>query len=172
VHPSPQMRQMETAERVLFVVRPSFLFVGVKYLTAAVLWLLSAALVASIAAYAGIPTIPGAAAVVAVGALLFAGPVVSHVKRQRWVFTLTNYKLEIREGLLATTTRSVPLTKIQDVTLKGSLVKRVLGIGDIVVETAAESGPILMANIPDAKGHADALMRQLHDWNRSDRSGV
>ena len=172
MQPTLQPRDQEAAERVLFAVRPSFLFVGVKYLIAAVLWLLSAALVASIAAWWGIPILSGAAVVAALGALLFVAPVYSHVQRQRWLYTLTNYRLEIQEGLLSTTTRSVPLSKIQDVTLKGTLLKRVLGIGDVVVETAAESGPVVMANLPAAKRHADELMGRLHQWNRLDRGGV
>lgn len=172
MRPSMQPWESDAPEKVLFSVRPSFLFVGVKYLVAAILWLAAAAVVASIAAWSGISSLAGAAIVLVIGIVLFAFPALAHLRRQRWQFTLTNYKLEIREGILSTTTRSVPLSKIQDVTMKGSFLKRLAGIGDLVVETAAESGAIVMSDIPGATRHADTLLRELHRWNRGDRGGV
>jgi membrane protein YdbS with pleckstrin-like domain len=162
---APARRQPEQPEHVIFTVRPSFLFVGVKYGVAAALWLLASALIAWIVSYFDRDPVAGAAAVAIVGLLLFAGPAFSHLRRQRYAYTLTNYKLEIQEGILATTTRNIRLSKIQDVTVQWSLLKRMVGVGNIVIDTAAEAGRLYIANIPNPKRYADILLRELQRWN-------
>ena len=158
-------RQPDQPEHVIFSVRPSFLFVGVKYAIAAALWLLASAVIAWIATYFDLGLPAGAASVAVVGLVLFAGPAFSHLRRQRYAYTLTNYKLEIQEGIFATTTRNVRLSKIQDVTVQWSLLKRMVGVGNIVIDTAAEAGRLYISNIPNPKRYADILLRELQRWN-------
>ena len=45
-------------------------------------------------------------------------------------YTLTDSKIEIDYGLIARTTRNIPLAKIQDVTVSASILQRILGFGD------------------------------------------
>jgi uncharacterized membrane protein YdbT with pleckstrin-like domain len=161
----PARRHVDQPEQVVFTVRPSFLFVGVKYGVAAVFWLLAAAVIAAIASYFDLGTMFGATAVVVVGLLLFVAPAISHLRRQRYVYTLTNYKLEIQEGIIATTTRNVRLSKIHDVTVQWSVLKRLAGVGDVVIDTATDAGRIYLANIPNPKRYADILLRELQRWN-------
>jgi uncharacterized membrane protein YdbT with pleckstrin-like domain len=156
----------EAQERVIFALRPSFLFVGVRYAIAAVLWLLATAIVAAIASVASVPTGVGALVVVVVGLVLFAKPVFAHVDRQRHLYTLTNHKLEIEHGILSKTVRNVPLSKIQDVTVTASLLQRMLGLGNIAIDNASENaGQIVIRAVPDAKRYADALLGELRRWN-------
>jgi uncharacterized membrane protein YdbT with pleckstrin-like domain len=155
----------EAPERVIFSVRPALLFVGLAYTAAALVWLAATALVAAVSAQFNLGRGPGAAAVVVIGAALFAYPALAHLRRQRYRYTLTNYKLEVQTGLLARTTRNILLSKVQDVTVASTILKRLVGIGDIVIETAGEAGRLSLGNVPNAKRYADILLREIQRWN-------
>lgn len=160
------MSQNPPPEQVIFSIRPAFLFVGVRYVVAAVLWLVAAALVAAGASWMELPLWAGAVGVVVIGLLLFLKPLLSHIDRQRHLFTLTDHKFEIQYGLLSTTTRNIPLSKIQDVTVTASLVERMLGLGNIVVDNASEAGgQVIIASVTEPKRYADMLLSQLRNRN-------
>ena len=160
------MSQNPPPEQVIFSIRPAFLFVGVRYAIAAVLWLVAAALVAAGTSWLQLPLWSGAVAVVLIGLLLFLKPLLSHLDRQRHLFTLTDHKFEVQYGLLTTTTRNIPLSKIQDVTVTASLMNRMLGLGNIVVENASETGgQVVIAGVTEPKRYADMLLSQLRRGN-------
>jgi len=160
------MSQNPAPEQVIFSIRPAFLFVGIKYVIAAVLWLAASALVAAGTSWLELPIWAGGIAVVVVGLVLFARPMLSHLDRQRHLFTLTDHKFEVQYGLLTTTTRNIPLSKIQDVTVTASLVNRLLGLGNIVVENASEAGgQIVIAGVSEPKRYADLLLNELRRGN-------
>jgi len=160
------MSQNPPPEQVIFSIRPAFLFVGAKYALAAVLWIAAAALVAAATSWMEWPIWAGAIGVLVVGLLLFLKPLLAHIDRQRHLFTLTDHKFEIQYGLLTTTTRNIPLSKIQDVTVTASLVDRMLGLGNIVVENASETGgQVIISGVAEPKRYADMLLNQLRRWN-------
>ena len=101
-----------------------------------------------------------------VGLLLFVKPILAHVRRQRQLFTLTNHKLEIQSGIIATTVRNIPLSKVQDVTVASSITQKLLGLGNIQIDNASEGGGRLtIANVRDAKKYTDILLGELRRWN-------
>jgi len=66
-------------------------------------------------------------------------------------YTLTDSKIEIDYGLIARTTRNIPLAKIQDVTVSASIPQRILRLGDLVVDNASEvGGTTVIHNINDS----------------------
>lgn len=156
----------DVPEHVIFSVRPSFLFVGVRYIVAAVIWIAAAAIIAALGSLLGVPAGAGAVVVVVVGALLFVNPIIAHVRRQRQLYTLTSHKLEIQHGIFATTVRNIPLSKVQDVTVSSTITQRILGLGNILIDNASESeGRLVIGNVHDAKRYADRLLAELRRWN-------
>jgi membrane protein YdbS with pleckstrin-like domain len=156
----------DVPEHVVFTLRPAFLFVGAKYAVAAVLWLCATAIVAAVASMTSVSAGVGALVVFVLGVLLFVKPAFAHLKRQRNLYTLTSHKLEIQQGVLATTVRNVPLSKIQDVTVTTTLVGRLLGLGDIRIDNASENlGQITIKGVRDPKRYADMLLSELRRWN-------
>jgi membrane protein YdbS with pleckstrin-like domain len=153
-------------ERGVFTLRPAFLFVGIKYTIAAVVWLMATAIVAAIASYTSLPAAIGAAIVALVGIVVFVKPVLAHIRRQRQLYTLTTHKLEIQQGFLSTTIRNIPLSKIQDVTVTTSILGRLLGLGDIRIDNASENlGQVVIKGVRDPKRYADMLLAELRRWN-------
>lgn len=152
----------DDVESVLFTVRPTLLFVKIGYAAAIVGAVLLTILLQLIPMLRDIPvyiTIP-----IALGLLLI--PAYYHLKRNMVRYTLTDSKMEIDYGLIARTTRNIPLTKIQDVTVSASIPQRLLGFGDVVVDNASEiGGSTVLHNINNPRHYADLLLRQLRRWH-------
>ena len=152
----------ETAERVIFTVRPTLLFVKLGYALAALVGVLLIALVAMLDGQNRLPLyvlIPLALALLLV-------PAYYHLRRNMLRYTLTDAKIEIDEGFVSRTTRNIPLSKVQDVTVKATVLQRLLRFGDVIVDNSgAEGGVTTFRNIPDPRRHADLLLRELRRWH-------
>jgi membrane protein YdbS with pleckstrin-like domain len=144
-------------EQIIFRISPAFYEVSFTYLWATALSLIVTAAVA----YARGPLwIAGAFAMV-----FFVAPVVRHIRLKSTVFTLTTVKIEIRKGIFSTSTRNIPLRSIQDVTVSETLKERMIGIGDVLIDSAAMEGKIAMNNIKNPRIYADLILDQLQYWN-------
>lgn len=65
------------------------------------------------------------------------------VRYLRWVttnFVLTTDRLIHRSGILAKTGREIPLERLNDITVHQSLFERLIGAGDLMVESGGERG--------------------------------
>jgi uncharacterized membrane protein YdbT with pleckstrin-like domain len=144
-------------ESVIFTVRPTMLFIKIGYAAAIVGAILLTVLLAMVS-FVEIPwyySLP-----VALGLLLV--PAYYHLKRNMVRYTLTDSKIEIDYGLIARTTRNIPLAKIQDVTVSASIPQRMLGFGDVVVDNASEvGGTTVLHNINNPRHYADLLLREM-----------
>ncbi len=145
-------------ERTVFTVRPTLVFVKTGYALA----VLGAIAVVFLLAWLGVPayiSIP-----VALALLLI--PAYYHVRRNMIRYTVTDSKLEIDTGLIARTTRNIPLSKVQDVTVSASIPQRLVGLGDIIVDNASEvDSTTVLHNIRHPRHYADLLLRELRHWH-------
>jgi uncharacterized membrane protein YdbT with pleckstrin-like domain len=154
----PATSSDQDLERIIFTVRPTLIFIKAGYILAvlgaiALVFLLA---LISIPAYISVP--------LALALLLI--PAYYHIRRNMIRYTVTDSKLEIDTGLVARTTRNIPLSKIQDVTVSASIPQRVLGFGDIIVDNASElGGTTVLHNISNPRHYADLLLRELRRWH-------
>jgi len=97
-----------------------------------------------------------------IGLLLFLIPGFYHFRQKMVSYTLTDSKLEIDEGFISRTTRSVPIRRIQDVTVSAGIVQRLLGFGNLTIDNASDDGgKVVLRNINTPKFYADVLLRQM-----------
>lgn len=142
-------------ERQVFKTRPTLFFIKIGYGLAA---LGAVILIILLAYYVSAPW--WIALPIALALLLI--PAFYHIKRNMVEYTLTNHKLEIDEGFIARTTRNLPLRNIQDVTVKATIMQRLLGYGNVIIDNASElGGSTVMHNIHDPRKYADLLLREL-----------
>ena len=149
---------LDDLERTIFTVRPTMLFIKLGYGLAVLgaLGLVFLLALIDVPAYISI----------AIGLALLLIPAFFHLRRNRVRYTLTDSKIEIDTGLIARNTRSIPLSKIQDVTVSASIPQRILGFGDLIVDNASEPGATtVLHNIRKPKHYADLLLRQLRRWH-------
>jgi len=145
-------------ENVIFTVRPTLLFVKLGYAAAVLAAILLTILLAIVDVrwYLSLP--------LALAFLII--PAYYHLKRNMIRYTVTDSKVEIDHGLIAKTTRNIPIAKIQDVTVSSSIMQRILGFGDIVIDNASEiGGTTVLHNINSPRHYADLLLRQLRRWH-------
>ena len=141
-------------EEVIFTVRPTLIFIKLGYALAVIGAIILVFLLALI------PVPPDISILLALSLLLI--PAYYHLKRNMVRYTLTDSKVEIDTGLIARTTRNIPLTKIQDVTVSASIPQRLLGFGDLLIDNASElGGTTVLHNISHPRRHADILLREL-----------
>jgi len=144
-------------ERTVFTVKPTMIFIKAGYALA----VLGAIGVVIALAWLGVPayiSIP-----IALALLLI--PAYYHIRRNTIRYTVTDAKLEIDTGFIARTTRNIPLSKIQDVTVQASIPQRMMGFGDIIVDNASElGGTTILHNINKPRHYADLLLRELRRW--------
>jgi len=145
-------------EHVVFTVRPTMIFIKLGYALAVLGGILLVFLLASVG-------VPAYISILLALALLMI-PAWYHIKRNMIRYTVTDSKLEIDTGLIARTTRNIPLSKVQDVTVSASIPQRLMGFGDIIVDNASEvGGTIVMHNISTPRHYADLLLRELRRWH-------
>ncbi|MCM3872657.1 MAG: PH domain-containing protein [Pyrinomonadaceae bacterium] len=156
--PIRQTGDMDDLEHTVFTVRPTLIFIKLGYALAvigAVAMVFLLALI-PVPAYISIP--------LALALLLI--PAFFHIRRNMIRYTLTDSKIEIDTGLVARTTRNIPLSKIQDVTVSASIPQRILGFGDLIVDNASETGgSTVLHNISKPRHYADLLLRELRRWH-------
>ena len=147
-------------ERTIFTARPTMLFIKIGYVAAA----LGAILLTILLALLPFLTIPWYVSLPLALALLLI-PAYYHLRRNMVRYTLTDSKIMIDQGLMARTTRNIPLRNIQDVTVTATIPQRILGFGNLIIDNASEQGgTTILRNIDDPRHHADLLLRELRRW--------
>jgi uncharacterized membrane protein YdbT with pleckstrin-like domain len=145
-------------EHTIFTVRPTMIFIKAGYGLAVLAGIVLVFLLASL-------TVPASISIPLALALLLI-PGYYHMRRNMVRYTVTDAKLQIDTGLIARTTRNIPLSKVQDVTVSASIPQRLLGFGDIIVDNASEiGGSTVMHNISKPRHYADLLLRELRRWH-------
>lgn len=67
-------------------------------------------------------------------------------------FAVTTDRIIHREGFIAKRTMEIPLEAINDIRFQQSVFERIVGAGDIIVQSASEFGRNVFADIPDPEG--------------------
>lgn len=89
----------------------------------------------------------------------------------RWVtttYTLTNRRFVMRDGILSRSGRDIPLTRVNDVSFKHSLIERMLGTGTLMVESGGEQGQLVLKKIPRVEYAQNQLYRLVEELTDGD----
>lgn len=148
------------------VIRPSLKQIKAGYVLAVIVIL---AAVAAYAEYADPDKYPRWLPAIAVIALLV--PIRRHIRRQAVKVTITGDKLRYDLGLLGKTTRNIQLSKVQDVRVDQSLGQRLLGVGDISIETSGEASRLTLQNIDSPHAVADEIIAASQEHGKTQQSG-
>lgn len=96
-------------------------------------------------------------AVGVLAAVVFATPPII-----RWRFTLyvlTTERIIRREGLVSRASTEIPLENINNVLFTQSVMERLLGFGDVLIESAGSQGQTHLHDIPDPEGFQSQVYR-------------
>ena len=142
---------------MIFSITPAFFEVLPSYLVAIVLSLIVTMGVAYVRGSFGIALIAAA--------VFFIRPIIRHMRLKRTIYTLTGAKLEIRTGIFSKDARNIPLRHIDNVEVSETLKERLIGVGDVLIDSAALDTKMVMNNIKNPRKYADIIMEQLQYLN-------
>jgi len=94
------------------------------------------------------------------GALL-VWTLVRHLRLRFVTLKVTGNKLQFEQGFLSKSIRTMELSKVQDVGVSQSFAQRLVGIGDIRVETAGDSSPVSMRSVDNPQAVADFILESV-----------
>lgn len=90
-------------------------------------------------------------------ALLFL-TAVRHAKRRMVRMDVLGDRLRYQAGFLSKTTRTIELLKVQDVRVDQTVMQRMLGVGNLSLETAGMGSAIIMPSIDNPQTAADHIL--------------
>jgi uncharacterized membrane protein YdbT with pleckstrin-like domain len=73
-------------------------------------------------------------------------------------YVVTDRRVLMRNGVLSRTGRDVPLTRVNDVSFKRTIVERMFGSGTLVIESAGERGQVMLNDVP----HVEVVQRDIY----------
>jgi uncharacterized membrane protein YdbT with pleckstrin-like domain len=79
-----------------------------------------------------------------------------------WWFTnyvLTTERIIVRAGMIARTGTEIPLENINNVLFSQKVIERLLGYGDVLVESAGQTGQSRLMDIPDPEAFQSEIYR-------------
>ena len=144
-------------DQVIFSITPAFFEVLPSYLVAIAL---------SLIVTAGVAYARGSLVIALIAAaVFFIRPIIRHMRLKRTVYTLTGAKLEIRTGIFSKDTKNIPLRHIDNVEVSETLKERLIGVGDVLIDSAALDTKMVMNNVKNPRKYADMIMEQLQYLN-------
>jgi len=138
------------------LIRPTMKFIKTGYVVA-----LLVAIAASVAAIV-LPLPPWIPSEVrpwvpVLPAFLLLWPLKRHLQRSLTKILILEDKLRYEYGLLNKTVRTIPIAKVQDVTVRQRLSQRIFGVGDLSIESAGQGSRLTIANIDGPQQIADHI---------------
>jgi uncharacterized membrane protein YdbT with pleckstrin-like domain len=94
--------------------------------------------------------------------LILLWPLSGWIKRSMRKATVTGDRLRYETGFMSKVTRTIQLSKVQDVRVEQSLKQRMFGVGNISIETAGEASRLTLADIDHPQALADEIMNRAH----------
>jgi uncharacterized membrane protein YdbT with pleckstrin-like domain len=102
--------------------------------------------------------------------LLLVSLVALLVRYARWQttnFVLTSDRVIIRRGVLAKQGREIPLEHINDISYNQTLFERMIGAGNVVIESAGERGQEVFPDLPHPANIQNDIYRQIEGTKAS-----
>jgi uncharacterized membrane protein YdbT with pleckstrin-like domain len=158
-------RLLSQDEELIYDLRPHWLTLVVPVLITLVVVVVVGA--AWVVVPAGDLQQPARLAVGVLGMVVLLATVVGRVLRWSTThFVLTTERLIFRSGVVAKFGREIPLERINDVTFSQSLFERLIGAGDLLVESAGEHGQSRFSDLRDPEAVQLEIYRQMEANDR------
>ncbi|MEO5925527.1 MAG: PH domain-containing protein [Bryobacteraceae bacterium] len=84
--------------------------------------------------------------------------VIQHLAKTYTQLTIESGRLRYESGMLSKSTRTMDLAKLQDVRVDQSASQRLMGIGDLSIESAGNTSQIVMLSIDRPQEAADRIL--------------
>jgi uncharacterized membrane protein YdbT with pleckstrin-like domain len=94
--------------------------------------------------------------------LILVWTAVKHFVRRFQTMTIAGSRLRYESGIVSRSTRTLELTRVQDVVVEQTFTQRLLRVGAISIETAGERSRLVMNGIDRPREVADLILDTAH----------
>jgi uncharacterized membrane protein YdbT with pleckstrin-like domain len=138
------------------IIRPTMKFIYLGYVLVVVIVAASVLVLERIHMPAGVPPalLPW---IPFLPTLLLLWPLKRHLRNRIIKMTILDDRLRYETGLTNRITRTILISKVQDVTVHQRIGQRLFGVGDVSIETAGESSRLTIFNIDRPQEIADHI---------------
>ena len=91
-------------------------------------------------------------------ALVLLWTIVRQISLRFTSLTIQGTRLRYEQGMVSKHTRTMELSRIQDVHVQQTVMQRLLNIGTLSIESAGESGRLQMSNVDNPQAVADYIL--------------
>lgn len=92
--------------------------------------------------------------------LILLWPLARWIRRSFSKATITGDRLRYETGFTSKSTRTIQLSKVQDVRVDQRMTQRMFGVGDISIETAGEASRLMLHNVDNPQTLADEILNR------------
>jgi membrane protein YdbS with pleckstrin-like domain len=92
--------------------------------------------------------------------IIFLPAFIRLFKRQMTTVTVSGDRLRYESGAVSKTTRTIQLSKVQDVRVDQRPMQRVFSVGDISIETAGETSRLTIPDVDQPQSIADEILNR------------
>jgi membrane protein YdbS with pleckstrin-like domain len=108
--------------------------------------------------------------VLALAALVWA--VVRYLKWRTTYFVITSDRVIFRHGVLGRGGIEIPLERVNNVNFKQSLFERMIGAGDLLIESGGQDGQQMFSDIPHPDKIVNLIHMQMEDNQKRSYGGI
>jgi len=90
-----------------------------------------------------------------------------HLGRNFTIYTLTTENIKIRAGIIGKTQIMIPLAKVQNVAFNYSIIQRLYGIGNLLIESASDQGAIPFTNIEKPEEYSKKILDATKNYQKN-----
>ena len=100
--------------------------------------------------------------------LVFVPVLLRGLKRQLTTVSIAGERLRYESGMMSKSTRTIQLSKVQDVRVDQTLTQRLFGVGNLSIETAGEASRLTIPDVDNPQSLADQIL----DHSQKGHTGV
>ena len=94
--------------------------------------------------------------------LVLISPALRALRRQFTKTTISGDRLRYETGAFAKSTRTMQLSKLQDVRVDQNVTQRMFGVGNLSLETSGETSRLTIEDVDSPQALADEIMDRSH----------
>jgi membrane protein YdbS with pleckstrin-like domain len=99
--------------------------------------------------------------------LIFISPALRALQRQFTRVSVVGDRLRYESGAFSKSTRTIQLSKVQDVRVDQNVTQRMFSVGNISIETAGETSRLTVPDVDNPQAVADQLLDRAHQGSAS-----
>jgi uncharacterized membrane protein YdbT with pleckstrin-like domain len=97
-----------------------------------------------------------------VAPLVLISPALRALRRQFTKTTIVGDRLRYETGAFAKSTRTLQLSKLQDVRVDQNVIQRIFGVGNLSLETSGEASRLTIEDVDNPQALADEILNRSH----------